>query len=129
VGGITAAGPITGSQSTESALDESVLDTLEGAIGKETVVQLVGLFSGNIMQRLKDLETIVPAKDLTGLRRVAHDFAGDSASFGAMSLSRTARAMQIEAKAGNMDAFAMLPDLLDQAQSAMAALTRRYGAK
>ena len=58
---------------------------------------------------------------------LAHDFAGDSASLGAMELSKVARQIQADAKLEMRDAFINLPLLLQQAQAAMEMLARRYG--
>lgn len=74
--------------------DETVLDTLLAAVGKETFRELVGDFETTIEMLLAKLETAIASRDEQSLRVTAHRLIGVVGQFGGKAVAEAARALE-----------------------------------
>ena len=109
-------------------LDRQVLDKLEASIGRDMVVVLVAEFLDGVGGRLDKIEQAVATGNADLLIRQTHDLGSEAGSLGAMTLHLAARAIETDAKMGNLaDACQKGAALRAVAAPGLAALRQTYG--
>lgn len=80
--------------SVDIDFDETVLDTLLAAVGKETFRELVGEFETTLDMLLAKLETAIASRNEQSLRVTAHRLIGVVGQFGGKSVADKARVLE-----------------------------------
>jgi len=85
-------------------IDRAVLDGLLDSLGgdKEFLVELLQTYFDDSPRLLVAMQAARAVGDADSFRRAAHTLKSNSASFGAMTLSRLARALEEMGKAGTL---------------------------
>lgn len=77
------------------AIDRTVFEALEEAMGEEFVQDLVDTFLTEAPGMLGDLRTAAEAEDTDSYRRAAHSIKSNAEIFGAQALADLARQMEL----------------------------------
>jgi HPt (histidine-containing phosphotransfer) domain-containing protein len=91
---------------TESdVIDHAVLDALLESVGGDQgfLAELLQTYFDDAPSQLATLYTALAAGDAEAFRRAAHSLKSNSASFGAMKLSRMSKELEDLGKAGTLD--------------------------
>jgi HPt (histidine-containing phosphotransfer) domain-containing protein len=90
--------------SQSDPVDRTVLDGLLDSLGgdKEFLTELLQTYLEDSPRLLAAMRTALLAGNAEDFRRAAHTLKSNSASFGAMTLSRLARALEELGKAGTL---------------------------
>ncbi|HNS50841.1 MAG TPA: Hpt domain-containing protein [Anaerolineae bacterium] len=89
-------------------IDRAVLDSLLDSVGgdREFLVELLQVYFDDAPRLLASMRTALAAGSAEEFRRAAHSLKSNSASFGAMSLSRLSKGLEEMGKAGTLDGVA-----------------------
>lgn len=90
------------------AIDRAVYEGLVESVGgdKEFVAELLQTYFDDSPKLLETMHGALAAGNADEFRRAAHSLKSNSASFGAMALSRLARGLEEMGKAGTLDGAA-----------------------
>jgi HPt (histidine-containing phosphotransfer) domain-containing protein len=95
-----------------SLLDRRVIAQLIEDLGRESVIELLGLFQTESDRRRQGIEAAVAAGDPAAACHEAHALKGSSLTFGACKLGALALAMEQAGRRGDLEDLAMdLPTL------------------
>lgn len=95
----------TGTASSEIVpplLDQSMLANLEEDLGRESLIELIGLFQTETQRRLEQIRAAIAAGDAELARRESHALKGTALTFGAQRLSNLALGMEQAGRAGDL---------------------------
>jgi HPt (histidine-containing phosphotransfer) domain-containing protein len=81
---------------TPDAIDLAVFRELQDTVGAEFVVELVDAFLDEAPGMLAELRSARAAADAERFRRAAHSLKSNSMTFGASTLGRLARALELK---------------------------------
>lgn len=89
----------------EGVIDREVLDNLVEAVGGdgEFLAELLETFYVDTPQLFSTMHAAMETQDADEFRRAAHTLKSNSANFGAMDLSRTAKTLEDMGKAGELE--------------------------
>lgn len=87
----------------EPTLDETALDALEAAIGRESTAEVLVEFGPDAQRQLEGLVAAVAAGNTDGARRAAHNLKSTSATVGGRALAQRCGAVEADAEAGMLD--------------------------
>jgi HPt (histidine-containing phosphotransfer) domain-containing protein len=99
----------------DRVLDEELLNQLRKAIGADGFRTLQKSFLAGLTEAMAEVEDAMTARDALAIKRAAHGLRGLSAQFGAVAVSRLARAIETSA---DVDGGASFHDALKTAVTA-----------
>jgi HPt (histidine-containing phosphotransfer) domain-containing protein len=86
--------PASKAEPTSEPIDRTALERLRQTLGEGATRELISTFLSEAPKLLGSIRSAVEAGDLDSLRLAAHTLKSNAATFGAMSLSETARALE-----------------------------------
>lgn len=107
--------------------DEAAFGALQGALGDDMVVMLLGKFIGQMNDKIETLRGGIAAQDMAVVKQQAHDMTSSSGSVGLAAMKETASACEFAIKDGeNEKALALAQQLVDMAPETEAAIRARF---
>jgi HPt (histidine-containing phosphotransfer) domain-containing protein len=96
-----------------AAVDEGILRALLDDMGGdvEVVKELIQSYLGEAPRLLAEARQAVAAKDAPTVQRAVHTLKSTSATFGAMTLAETSKAMEAAARGGTIPTATQLDEL------------------
>ncbi len=107
-------------------LDRSLVEQLEVALGRSSVVELVQLFLETTVERLQALDQAITTGDVIAIRSEAHDLKSTSGNLGARRLWTQARALEVAARD---EAIEVVRDLATPIRAQFDAVRAAFGAR
>ena len=107
-------------------LDRSLVEQLEVALGRSSVVELVQLFLETTVERLQALDQAITTGDVIAIRSEAHDLKSTSGNLGARRLWAQARALEVAARD---EAIEVVRDLATPIRAQFDAVQAAFGAR
>lgn len=122
--------PQVGTSPDWSLLDLQVIARLVEDLGRESVLDLLGLFQTESDRRRRSIEAAVAGGDPAAACHEAHALKGSSLTFGACKLGALALAMEQAGRRGDLEGLAMdLPRLARLTAGTQAALLSVFAAE
>jgi PAS domain S-box-containing protein len=116
--------------SKPDCLDEQALKTLEDAIGRDTLADLIERHAEDIRRRFAVLVGAAKKGDMAGLQHEAHDLKSVCGSFGAVRVQGLAADIEHACREADHErALALVAPLTEAGRDALAALAARYARK
>ncbi len=118
-----------GTPADTSLLDFAVLTRLNDDLGRESVLELMGLFRTESERRRHRIETAVAARDSAAACHEAHALKGSALTFGACLLGALAFKMEQAGRRGDLEGLVSdLSELARLTVETQAALSRVFSA-
>jgi signal transduction histidine kinase/DNA-binding response OmpR family regulator len=124
-GGTVGSGPSRSELERESdeALDRAAFERLRATMGAGFLAELLSTFVEDSQDLVSRMRRALLEQDVDAFRRAAHSLTSNAASFGAMTLADLAKALETQARSGNLDgAVARVERLARECERAVRAL-------
>ncbi len=106
-----------------STIDRAIFEKLTNDVGADLIGELIVTYCEETPQLIAKLRHALEANDVDAFRRAAHSIKSTSITFGALSMSETARELEILGRAGDLanaqEKVDRLVDEYDRVQQAL----------
>jgi len=100
---------------TSSVLDRAIIGELRSHLGRDGLIELMGVFTTNAPALLSKIGDAVRDKDASALEEATHTLKGSAANFGAVRMAELCTRLETFDPAADLDGASMLVDELEQA--------------
>ena len=87
----------------DNLIDKKIFDELVSMVGADFIGELIDTFLDESPELITTIEQSLASSDIDGFRRAAHSLKSNSATFGAIKLSESAKELEFLAKDNKLD--------------------------
>jgi HPt (histidine-containing phosphotransfer) domain-containing protein len=110
----------------DSAVDRNTLEALTSTTDRAFVIELIDTFLDDASSLLESLTTTLAENDTEGFRRAAHSLKSNAASLGALSLSESAKELEMMGKSDDLSSAGTKLEPLREEYARVVAALKEY---